>query len=149
LCAESIKKDTISQYLVEYINGKKTGNIMFVRFDLYNIKGKIQWKYTSVYFNSIDNEKATKVSVIEVTSEDKDAYPKISDISWEPGKSFYCKINEGKCVYDFKAIKENMKLVHEWNVTGITNCWVSSRNHIILRWEGVSECNMKYCKFKK
>jgi len=147
-CATN-NRDVITQYLKEFIDGKETGNVKYIEIELFDIKNKISWIYTEVYFNSIDNEKATAIGVKQSKSDDTFRTPLLSNLKWKPGEKLTYQINDGVDNFNFVAIKNKSNKKFDWIVSGKGKYSLNKSDGThTFEWRGVKEYDLKYKKLK-
>jgi hypothetical protein len=117
-CATDTQSDSIHQYLTEYIDGKKTGSVMYIEVKIFKIRGKMRWLYSETRFNSVNSEKIVTVSMQQSRSNDDYSEPLLKDVVWVPGEKFECVINQGMANTVLKAVKKDKGKKYDWTVYG-------------------------------
>jgi hypothetical protein len=142
------KRDVITQFLTEYIDGKPTGGMKYIEITLDNINNKIFWFYTEIYFNSIDYEKSTRVSVIQSRSDDNFSIPVLSDVKWKPGEKLTCKIDCAKDCFELIAIKKDKTRQFDWSVSGGGKFRQGNGETHVFEWRGSKDYQLLFSKLK-
>lgn len=147
ICIINVYGDTIPMFLNKYIDGKKTGEVIYLEISVYIFKNKTKWFLNQVEFSTNDIDKITVIQVMSSHSDTEISTPVLKEVKWEKGKYFECIYNYGWPI-KIKMRKVNgTKYGWEIEAKGQYEVEANGIKHII-EYKGTKELNLKYKKIK-
>jgi len=109
--------DNIVVFCKIYIDNKEVDDMIYLKIILLKDNAKIKWYLNEVVFQTDELHKNHIISTKHSRYNDDYTIPLISDIKWEPGKSFECKYHYFHEPIQLKAIKKD-EGKYDWEVYG-------------------------------